>query len=1423
MNVQISSLVVAQIGGASMDTWDVDTHGHATELDSHANMAVAGWGTTVIATTGRYATVTPFSGTLPAMDKVEIADVAMAFDDPLSTRTYILVMRNALYIPTMGHNLIPPFILREAGLWVDETPKFQLADKATIDNHCIHDPETGLRIHLQLNGIFSYFPTRPLTVDEQYHWDNYPVIFITPDGAVWDPHSLHFGEEEAAMVDADGLIVHREPRPQHHIFTEAELSELYADPVPLDVWMAHVDENLVDLADDQSETGEFDPFPHLLFENATSSKVAMAMGSTTYDNSACELFEDVPVVAVDVSISAVTAGKPGGVSAERLAKLFSISHDDATRTLSVTTQLNRQSADSNLSRNFGTNDRMLRYRRIKSTFFTDTLYATAKAKSTRGNTCAQIFVSDKGFVSVYPMRDTKSYLNSLKQFAKDIGAPDALVCDSHPTQKKREVRDFCAQIGTTLRVLEANTQWANRAELYVGLIKEATRKDMRETDSPIVLWDYCMERRASIFQVTAKKLFQLNGTNPHTATFGTEADISHLCQFGWYEWVYFRDQAASYPYPKECLGRCLGPAKNEGNEMAQWVLRENGKVVVRRSLRRLTPHELAPSNEVEVAKRAAFNNSIRATLGDSITTPPTPLSDDPIDDWDLELYEDDDVGGSVAVPEADFCDATGKPVLQQSFADTLINAEVLLPHEESTALATVLRRTVDANGNMIGTYDDHPLLNTMVYDCMFPDGTIKEYAANVIAVSIMNGVDEDGYAKSTSYSIIDHKRSGDAIRMEDKYFVTKTGTKRLRQTTKGWSMLIEWSDGRRQWMDLKLLKQSNQLQVAEYAAARGLVDEPAFAWWVPYTLRKRDVIVSAVKLRRTTHKYGIEVPRTLAEALALDAKNGNNYWSKATGKEMGNIVVAFDILGPGEKPPPGWTKSSGHLVFDVKMDFTRKARWVKDGHRTPDAITPSYAGVVSRDSIRIALVYAKLLGLQICGGDIRNAYLQAPSSEKHYIICGPEFGLENEGRCALIKRALYGGKVAGADFWHHLRSCMNFLGFTSSRADPDVWFRSAKRTTGEEYYEYVLLYVDDVLVLSDRAEQVLRQEIGQQFVLKEESIGKPTQYLGGKLREVTLENGVSAWSFSSSQYVQAAVKNVEQYLSKKGEKLVAKAPTPLSNGYRPEIDISPECGSDDASYFQSLIGVLRWMVELGRVDICIEVSMMSSHLALPRIGHLKEVLHIFAYLKKHHNSEMVFDPTPVDFDRSLFEKQDWSFSQYGCEELVEELPDGMPEPRGQSMTMRVFVDSDHAGDLLTRRSRTGFVVLLNGAPIYWNSKKQTSCETSTFGSEFVAMKQATEFIRGLRYKLRMMGIPVNEPAFVFGDNQSVLANTSAPASTLKKKSNAIAYHFVREGCARDEWRTAYVNTHDNVADLFTKPLPSGEKRQRFVRMLLHHL
>ena len=197
---------------------------------------------------------------------------------------------------------------------------------------------------------------------------------------------------------------------------------------------------------------------------------------------------------------------------------------------------------------------------------------------------------------------------------------------------------------------------------------------------------------------------------------------------------------------------------------------------------------------------------------------------------------------------------------------------------------------------------------------------------------------------------------------------------------------------------------------------------------------------------------------------------------------------------------------------------------------------------------------------------------------------------------------------------------MGHIGFTSLRADPDVWFRPSKQATGEDYYKYVLLYLDDVLVISDHADKVLCNEFGQHFVLHEESIGPPSIYLGGKLREITLENGVKAWAFGSCEYVQSTVKNDEEHLAKTWEKLPYKAPTPLSSNYHPEIDVSPELEEIKASHFHSLIGVLRWIVELGRVDLDVEVSMMSSHLALPRECHLKEIYHIFAYLKAHSNT-----------------------------------------------------------------------------------------------------------------------------------------------------------------------------------------------------------
>jgi hypothetical protein len=299
-------------------------------------------------------------------------------------------------------------------------------------------------------------------------------------------------------------------------------------------------------------------------------------------------------------------------------------------------------------------------------------------------------------------------------------------------------------------------------------------------------------------------------------------------------------------------------------------------------------------------------------------------------------------------------------------------------------------------------------MNTLLYECKFDDGTTREYAANMIASNIFMELDADVFSSSLLYHIVDHKHSGEAIIMADKYFVTKTGTKQMQQTTVGWKFLVEWANGSQQWIELKILKESNPVQIAEYPMACNIGEEPAFAWWVPYVLRKWDVIVLAVnsRVQKTSHKYGIELPSLVKNAIEIDCKHGNNFWHDALAKEMGNVCIAFEILGSNAKAPPGWHKALGHIVFDMKMDFTQKAQLVKDSHKTPDSTTSSFAGIVSRDSIRISLTYAALLGLPVIGVDIRNAYFQAPSLEKHFIICGPEFGIEDEGRVALIWRAL---------------------------------------------------------------------------------------------------------------------------------------------------------------------------------------------------------------------------------------------------------------------------------------------------------------------------------------------------------------------------------------------------------------------------------
>jgi len=121
----------------------------------------------------------------------------------------------------------------------------------------------------------------------------------------------------------------------------------------------------------------------------------------------------------------------------------------------------------------------------------------------------------------------------------------------------------------------------------------------------------------------------------------------------------------------------------------------------------------------------------------------------------------------------------------------------------------------------------------------------------------------------------------------------------------------------------------------------------------------------------------------------------------------------------------------------------------------------------------------------------------------------------------------------------------------------------------------------------------------------------------------------------------------------------------------------------------------------------------------------------------------------------------------------------MPKALGEPVRLTMFVDASHASNVVTRQSRTGVFIYVNSALVMWYSKKQNSIETSSFGSEFMALKTGVEMLEGLRFKLQMMGVPIEGYCHTFADNNSVVCNGSMPESTLRKKSNSVAYNYVR--------------------------------------------
>ena len=336
-------------------------------------------------------------------------------------------------------------------------------------------------------------------------------------------------------------------------------------------------------------------------------------------------------------------------------------------------------------------------------------------------------------------------------------------------------------------------------------------------------------------------------------------------------------------------------------------------------------------------------------------------------------------------------------------------------------------------------------------------------------------------------------------------------------------------------------------------------------------LKKKECIISKVKSKywKRTHKFGIAIPKTVAEAKTLDKKNGGTLWWVSICQEMKNVRVLFDEFeGDIKDLPPGFQKIKFCIIFDVKMgeNFRCKARMVARGHTAHNPSTLTYSSIVSHDSICIALLIAALNDLEVLACDIQNAYLTAPCREKIWTVAGPEFGSE-DGKNMIIVKALYNLKSSGATFEVFLAETFYDLGYKSSVADPGVLMHPAIKPSDAPYWQYILCYADDVLSISHDLTATMKG-IQHKFKLKRDKMEAPSAYLGADLTKMDNSQGDSCWTISCGTYCSAFVSNIEETLKKKGLLLPSKCVIPTQNDYKPEKDCTAELKADGFQWYQ---------------------------------------------------------------------------------------------------------------------------------------------------------------------------------------------------------------------------------------------------------------
>ena len=1036
------------------------------------------------------------------------------------------------------------------------------------------------------------------------------------------------------------------------------------------------------------------------------------------------------------------------------------------RTLENTTQYARADNRIPMRQHYKSRFPACNVKRWNETVATDTFFSDIPAhddgiKSHGGTTMVQLYTGvDSLLTDVFPMKLASDMVGTFEDLIRKRGAPNELASDNAKEQTCKAVDEVLRMYSIGDFQSEPHQQHQNFAERRIQEVKKLSDGIMDKTGTPAKMWLLCLMYVVYLQNHLATE--SIGWKTPLEAATGQKADVSALLQFRWWEPVYYLADARTYPTEsREKLGRWVGVAENQGDALTYQVLDDiSGKVIVRSNVR-------SALNDEHPNLRAETPAGSTPDYGEvNPTSKPILLSASDIpEDGELPRWVN---RSDLKLPKFKPEELMGLTFIRETADGQKVRAKIV---------RQIVTQEDSAHENLKFLIE----LGEAQFDELIGYHELCEI------VEQQHEAEADGTASYAFKAIIGHQ--GPLNQNHHEY----NGSR--------WNVLVQWEDGTETYEPLDIFRKDDPATLAQYALDNDLLDTEGWKSLRRLAKNKKKLqrMVKQAKSSAShnhgpTWSFGVQVPRNDREADQLDIKNGNTKWADARKAELDQLAEysTFKDIGLGDLKPAGYKKINVRMIYAVKHDLRHKARLVAGGHLTDPSLDSNYSGVVSLRSLRILITVAELNGMTTKVADVGNAYLEAYTREKVYVVFGEGFG-ELSGHTLIIEKALYGLRSSGARFHEKFADTLRDMGYTPCKADPDVWLKDCGT-----HYEYVCVYVDDLMVMGKNPDDFFKG-LTDDYGYKLKGVGDPAFHLGGNFFRDS--DGTLAWGAES--YIKKMLVNYEIMFGCKPKEWGS----PVEKGDHPELDVSEFLDVHGIRQYQSLIGALQWAITLGRFELLIGVTTMSTYRVAPRIGHMNRLKRMYGFLKRRPDGAIRFrtgipnheaTKKPVEYD--------WSQTVYGPN-LHEELPADMPEPKGHPVRISTYEDANLMHDLISGRSMTGILHLLNQTPIYWFSKKQGSVETATYGSEFVAAKTATEQIMDLKYTLRMMGIPLDGPAWMFGDNQSVLTSATVPQSNLNKRHNALAYHRVREAVSAKVMYFMHIPGKVNVSDIFTKFLP----------------